>query len=101
VLEPIVNIEVLCPESNMGDVAGDLSSRRGQVTGTKSLQAGTLTVDALAPLSELEGYAARLKAMTAGHAAWTMSLSHYDPAPPNLQQHLAAEYAKHRKHEEE
>jgi elongation factor G len=101
VLEPIVSLEVLCPESNMGDVAGDLSSRRGQVTGTKSLQAGTLTVDALAPLSELEGYAARLKAMTAGHAAWTMSLSHYDPAPPNLQQQLATEYAKHRKHEEE
>src|SRR6202007_712291 len=61
VLEPIVSLEGLCPESNMGDVAGDLSSRRGQVTGTKSLQAGTLTVDALAPLSELEGYAARLK----------------------------------------
>ncbi len=101
VLEPIVNIEVLCPESNMGDVAGDLSGRRGQVTGTKSLQPGTLTVDGQAPLSELDGYAARLKAMTAGHAAWTMTLSHYDPAPPNLQQHLAGEYAKHRRHEEE
>jgi elongation factor G len=101
VLEPIVSLEVLCPESNMGDVAGDLSSRRGQITGTKSLQAGTLTVNGLAPLSELEGYAARLKAMTAGHAAWTMSLSHYDPAPPNLQQQLASEYARHRKHEEE
>jgi elongation factor G len=101
VLEPIVNIEVLCPESNMGDVAGDLSGRRGQVTGTKSLQPGTLTVDGQAPLSELDGYAARLKAMTAGHAAWTMTLSHYDPAPPNLQQHLAGEYAKHRRHEDE
>jgi len=101
VLEPIVNIEVLCPESNMGDVAGDLSGRRGQVTGTKSLQPGTLTVDGQAPLSELDGYAARLKAMTAGHAAWTMSLSHYDPAPPNLRQQLAGEYAKHRRHEEE
>ena len=101
VLEPIVNIEVLCPESNMGDVAGDLSGRRGQVTGTKSLQPGTLTVDGQAPLSELDGYAARLKAMTAGHAAWTMTLSHYDPAPPNLQQQLAGEYAKHRRHEEE
>jgi elongation factor G len=101
VLEPIVNIEVLCPEANMGDVAGDLSGRRGQVTGTTSLQPGTLTVDAKAPLSELDGYAARLKAMTAGHAAWTMSLSHYDPAPPNLQQQLAAEYAKNRRHEEE
>ena len=101
VLEPIVSLEVLCPEANMGDVAGDLSGRRGQVTGTKSLQPGTLTVNGLAPLSELEGYAARLKAMTAGHAAWTMSLSHYEPAPPNLQQQLATEYAKHRKHEED
>src|SRR2546427_651897 len=101
VLEPIVSLEVLCPESNMGDVAGDLSGRRGQVTGTKSLQVGTLTVNGLAPLSELDGYAARLKAMTAGHAAWTMALSHYDPAPPNLQQQLAADYAKHRRHEEE
>jgi elongation factor G len=101
VLEPIVSLEVLCPEDNMGDVAGDLSGRRGQVTGTKSLQAGTLTVNGIAPLSELDGYAARLKAMTAGHAAWTMSLSHYEPAPATLQQQLATEYAKHRKHEEE
>jgi len=101
VLEPIVSLEVLCPEANMGDVAGDLSGRRGQVTGTRSLQAGTLTVNGLAPLSELDGYAARLKAMTAGHAGWTMTLSHYDPAPADLQQQLAADYAKHRRHEEE
>jgi elongation factor G len=101
VLEPIVSLEVLCPEASMGDVAGDLSGRRGQVTGTTSLQAGTLTVNGIAPLSELDGYAARLKAMTAGHAAWTMSLSHYEPAPATLQQQLATEYAKHRKHEED
>jgi len=101
VLEPIVSLEVLCPEANMGDVAGDLSGRRGQVTGTRSLQAGTLTVNGIAPLSELDGYAARLKAMTAGHAAWTMSLSHYEQAPSTLQQQLATEYAKHRKHEED
>jgi elongation factor G len=101
VLEPIVSLEVLCPEACMGDVAGDLSGRRGQVTGTKSLQAGTLTVNGIAPLSELDGYVARLKAMTAGHAAWTMALSHYEPAPAILQQQLATEYAKHRKHEED
>jgi elongation factor G len=101
VLEPIVSLEVLCPEACMGDVAGDLSGRRGQVTGTKSLQAGTLTVNGIAPLSELDGYAARLKAMTAGHAAWTMALSHYEPAPATLQHQLASEYAKHRKHEED
>jgi elongation factor G len=101
VLEPIVSLEVMCPEASMGDVAGDLSSRRGQVTGTQSSQAGTLSVNGIAPLSELEGYAARLKALTAGQAAWTMSLSHYEQAPSTLQQQLASEYAKHRKHEED
>jgi elongation factor G len=101
VLEPIVSLEVQCPEASMGDIAGDLSARRGQVTGTHSSQAGTLNVNGIAPLSELEGYAARLKALTAGQAAWTMSLSHYEPAPSTLQQQLASDYAKHRKHEEE
>jgi len=101
VLEPIVTVEVSCPSDCMGDIAGDLSSRRGQVTGTKSLTGGMLTVNGLAPLSELEGYAARLKSMTGGHGAWTMALSHYEQAPANLQQQLAQEYAKHRKHEEE
>jgi elongation factor G len=101
VLEPIVGVEINCPANNMGDVAGDLSSRRGQVTGTKTLQAGMLAVNGLAPLAELEGYAARLKSMTGGHGAWTMSLSHYEQAPANLQNQLSNEYAKHRRHEEE
>jgi len=101
VLEPIVGVEINCPSHTMGDVTGDLSSRRGQVTGTQTLQADMLAVNGLAPLSELDGYAARLKSMTGGHGAWTMSLSHYEQAPPNLQQQLATEYAKHRKHEEE
>ena len=101
VLEPIVGVEINCPANNMGDVAGDLSSRRGQVTGTKSLQGGGLAVNGLAPLAELDGYAARLKSMTGGHGAWTMALSHYEQAPPMLQQQLANDYAKHRKHEEE
>src|SRR5262249_4396155 len=68
VLEPIVSLEVLCPGSNMGNIAGDLSGRRGQVTGTKSLQPGTLTISGLAPLSELDGYAGRLRAVAAGPA---------------------------------
>jgi elongation factor G len=101
VLEPIVGVEINCPSNSMGDVTGDLSSRRGQVTGTQTLPAGMLAVNGLAPLSELDGYAARLKSMTGGHGAWTMSLSHYEQAPPNLQQQLATDYAKHRKHEEE
>ncbi|MGE5103751.1 MAG: elongation factor G [Betaproteobacteria bacterium] len=101
VLEPIVGVEINCPSDTMGDVTGDLSSRRGQVTGTQTMQAGMLAVNGLAPLAELDGYAARLKSMTGGHGAWTMSLSHYEQAPPNLQTQLAAEYAKHRHHEED
>ncbi|MCC7040626.1 MAG: elongation factor G [Burkholderiales bacterium] len=101
VLEPIVSVEINCPAASMGDVAGDLSSRRGQVTGTQTLQAGSLAVTGFAPLVELEGYAARLKSMTGGQGGWTMALSHYEQAPPTLQQQLAAEYAKHRRHEED
>jgi elongation factor G len=101
VLEPVVNVEINCPATSVGDITGDLSSRRGQVTGTKTMQLGMLAVNGLAPLGELEGYAARLKAMTGGHGAWSMALSHYDTAPPTLQQQLAAEYAKHRRHEED
>jgi len=101
VLEPIVGVEINCPAGNMGDVTGDLSQRRGQVTGTKTMQAGALAVNGLAPLAELDGYAARLKSMTGGQGAWSMALSHYEPAPPMLQQQLATEYAKHRRHEED
>ena len=101
VLEPIVGVEINCPANTMGDVAGDLSSRRGQVTGTRTLQANMLAVNGFAPLAELDGYAARLKSMTGGHGAWTMALSHYEQAPPNLQNQLSTEYAKQRRHEEE
>ena len=101
VLEPIVGVEINCPAATMGDVTGDLSSRRGQVTGTNTMTAGMLAVGGLAPLAELDGYAARLKSMTGGQGAWTMALSHYEQAPPQLQQQLANEYAKHRRHEDE
>ncbi|MCL2872636.1 MAG: elongation factor G [Betaproteobacteria bacterium] len=101
VLEPMVRLEISCPADNMGDVAGDLSGRRGQVTGTQPLRAGMLLIEGIAPLSELEGYAARIKAMTSGHGGWTMTLSHYEPAPFPLQQKLSEEYQKHRKHEED
>ncbi|TMH05093.1 MAG: elongation factor G, partial [Betaproteobacteria bacterium] len=53
VLEPIVSVEVICPDAKTGDIAGDLSSRRGQVTGTKGMQTGVLAITGLAPLVEL------------------------------------------------
>ncbi len=101
VLEPIVNVEIVCPESNTGDIAGDLSSRRGQVTGTTGLSPGIIAIQGQAPLVELEGYSARLKSVTGGHGSWSMQLSHYEQAPPNLQQQLVNEFKKSRKQEEE
>lgn len=101
ILEPIVGVEINCPAASMGDVTGDLAARRGQVTGTQTTHAAMLAVNGLAPLSELDGYGARLKSMTGGHGAWTMALSHYEQAPPNLQAQLVAEYAKHRRHDDE
>jgi len=101
VLEPIVTVEVICPETNTGDIAGDLSSRRGQVTGTRGLQPGVLAISGLAPLAELDGYSARLKSVTGGHGSWSMQLSHYEQAPPQLQQQLVAEFRKSRKQEED
>ena len=64
VLEPIVAVEVSAPESYMGDIAGDLASRRGQVTNTEGLPGGEIQVMALVPLAELENYATRLHALT-------------------------------------
>jgi len=101
VLEPIVSVEVICPETNTGDIAGDLSSRRGQVTGTQGLAPGVISISGLAPLVELDGYSARLKSVTGGHGSWSMQLSHYEPAPPNLQAQLSNEYRKSKKQEEE
>jgi elongation factor G len=101
VLEPIVSVEIVCPDVNTGDITGDLSSRRGQVTGTNGMGAGALAVSGLAPLVELDGYAARLKSVTGGHGAFTMALSHYEAAPPTLQHQLVTEFEKRRRHEEE
>ena len=101
VLEPIVNMQVVCPDAKVGDIAGDLSSRRGAVSGTDNLQPGTWVVNGHAPLSELDGYANRLKSITAGQGSFSMELSRYDPAPSALQMNLATEHAKTRKHAED
>ncbi|MBI4194903.1 MAG: elongation factor G [Betaproteobacteria bacterium] len=101
ILEPIVNIEVTAPETNMGDIAGDISSKRGQISGTDSLQTGTLSIKGLVPLSELDNYQARLKSVTAGQGSFSIELSHYEPVPPNVQKDLAAQHAKTAAHAEE
>jgi elongation factor G len=84
VLEPIVNIEISAPENNMGDIAGDIASKRGQISGTQSATAGMVTISGRVPLSELNNYQARLKSVTAAELA-VMELSHHGPVPPNVQ----------------
>jgi elongation factor G len=101
VLEPIVNAEFIIPEANTGDITGDLSSRRGQVTGTTGMSGGSVSVTGLVPLAELDGYASRLKSVTQGHGAFSMELSHYEQTPPNVQAQLVTEFEKKRKHEED
>jgi elongation factor G len=92
ILEPIVNIEITAPEASMGDIAGDLSSKRGQVSGTDSLPGGTIVISGKAPLSELSNYQARLKSTTGGQGSYSIELSHYDPVPPQVQQQIMAEH---------
>lgn len=94
VLEPIVNIEVAAPEANMGDIAGDISSKRGQISGTDTLAPGTLAIKGQVPLAELNNYQARLKSVTAGQGSFSVEFSHYEPVPPNIQKDLAGQYAK-------
>ena len=92
VLEPIVDIKVTVPQENMGDIAGDLSSKRGRINGTEAMSAGMVVVSGQAPLSELGNYQSELKSVTGGAGSFTMALSHYDPVPANIQQQLVTEF---------
>ena len=94
VLEPIVNIEITAPDASMGDIAGDLSSKRGQLSGTDSLAPGTLVIKGQVPLSELNNYQARLKSVTAGQGSYTIEFARYEPVPPVIQKTLAEQHAK-------
>jgi elongation factor G len=89
VLEPMMQVEVTMPEQFMGDVIGDLNSRRGQVEGMDS-RGSTQVVRAFVPLAEMFGYATDLRSMTQGRASYSMELSHYAEVPANVAAELAA-----------
>jgi len=92
VLEPIVDVEILAPAAAMGDITGDLASRRGQVNGTEAQLGGTMIVRGQAPAAELIAYATRLNAMTSGEGRYTIAFSHYEPAPASVQNNLRKEH---------
>ena len=95
VLEPIVNIEITVPGEHLGDITGDLSSKRGLVTGTSNGAGSAMVVLGQVPMSEITGYQSRLNAMTAGQGRYTIALSHYEQVPPNVQQQLASQFKVH------
>jgi elongation factor G len=86
-LEPIMKVEVITPEQNMGDVVGDLNKRRGQIEGMDS-KAGSQVVKAKVPLAEMFGYVTQLRTITSGRASSTMEFSHYAEAPRNIQEEV-------------
>jgi elongation factor G len=88
ILEPIVKIRIVAQNSAMGDLAGDLSTRRGRINGSTAESGGRIAIDGEVPLAELEGFDARLKSLTGGEGTYSIELSHYDPVPGNIQKRL-------------
>ena len=89
IMEPLMKLEVLTPEENMGDIVGDLNRRRGQVN-DMSDRAGSKVVKALVPLSEMFGYVTALRTMSSGRATSTMEFSHYAETPANVSEEVIA-----------
>ena len=102
VLEPIVDLEVGTPEAQLGDVTGSLATRRARIVGTDAGSDGArgeTVVKAQVPMSELDGFAAELKSLTAGKGRYSLDFSHYEPVPPPVQQKLVEAYKP--RHEED
>jgi len=90
IMEPIMKLEVLTPEENMGDIVGDLNRRRGQVNSMDD-RAGSKVVKAEVPLSEMFGYVTSLRTLSSGRATSTMEFSHYAETPSNISEGVIAE----------
>jgi elongation factor G len=92
VLEPIVSIEIVAPEAAIGDLTGDLSSRRGHITGTNPRPGNTASITGEVPLAEITDYASRLKSLTGGQGAYSIEFVRHAQVPPQVQQKLAAAF---------
>ncbi len=90
-LEPIMNVEVVTPEENMGDVISDLNKRRGQIEGMESNRSGARIVKAIVPLAEMFGYVTSLRTITSGRATSTMTFSHFETVSASIAKEVLAE----------
>lgn len=95
-LEPVVNLEVTAPVDNLGDLQGDLASRRGQPVGQEMLPGQMAILKATVPLAEISDYHSRLSSITGGQGSYMMELSHYEQVPANIQQKIVEEAKKER-----
>jgi elongation factor G len=91
-LEPVMKVEVITPEDYTGGIIGDLTSRRGQVTGQEP-RGNAVAINAFVPLANMFGYINNLRAMSSGRAQFTMLFDHYDPVPQNLSDEIQKKYA--------
>jgi elongation factor G len=87
-----MKVEVVTPEDYLGDVIGDINSRRGQIQGTDS-RGNAQTVEAMVPLANMFGYVNQLRSFTQGRAQYSMQFSHYDEVPPNVADEVKAKLA--------
>jgi elongation factor G len=92
-------MEITIPAENMGDIAGDMASKRGRVIGQDMLPGNYIVVKAQVPLAEVTKYNSQLKSVTGGRGSYSMTLSHYEIVPPNVQQQIVAQYAKKKESE--
>jgi elongation factor G len=93
-LEPIMKVVVVTPEEFMGDVIGDLNSKRGRIESMEDLSSGVKEITAFVPLGEMFGYTTNLRSMTQGRASSSMELDHYEDVPPNVTEAIIAKNAK-------
>jgi elongation factor G len=91
-LEPVMRVEIATPEEHMGDIIGDLNSRRGQISGMGQ-RGSARTIDATAPLANMFGYVNTLRSMSKGRAQYTMQFDHYDPVPQAIADEVRAKLA--------
>ncbi len=94
ILEPVMHVEVTMPEEFMGDIIGDLNSRRGRIDAMEDLMGGAKLVKAIVPLANMFGYTGDIRSMSQGRAASTMELAHYEEVPPNVAQEIIEKRSK-------